>query len=206
MPAPSDSIPTRRSLLDRLKAFDDNESWKQFFDTYWALIYTMALRSGLTDSEAQDVVQETLICVAKSMPDFDYDPKIGSFKAWLRKLTRWRIVDHIRKRNATPTPIGDLRGEGPINFEEVDESDASFEASWETEWRKAVIDAAATRTKARVDEKHFQIFDCVSLKGWSSERVSSALKIARPRVYVINHRVRKVFEQELKSIDIETYL
>ena len=30
----------------------------EFFDRYWKLIYEVALRSGLTESEAQDVVQE----------------------------------------------------------------------------------------------------------------------------------------------------
>jgi len=41
----------------------------------------VALRGGLTRAEAEDVVQETLISVAKHMPTFKYDPTIGSFKA-----------------------------------------------------------------------------------------------------------------------------
>ena len=57
-----DSIPTRYSLLSRLQDWDDQESWRVFFDTYWRLIYSVAARSGLTESEAQDVVQETIIC------------------------------------------------------------------------------------------------------------------------------------------------
>ena len=43
-------IPTRRSLLIRLKDLADQESWKQFFDTYWKLIYTTARRAGLNDA------------------------------------------------------------------------------------------------------------------------------------------------------------
>src|SRR5437763_14577838 len=105
MNATLDSIPTRQSLLKRLKVLENRESWQEFFETYWSLIYSTATRSGLNDSEAQDVVQETVICVVRSMPKFDYDPTIGSFKAWLRKLTRWRITDHIRKRNASPIPM-----------------------------------------------------------------------------------------------------
>src|SRR5580658_10178103 len=53
-------IPTRRSLLSRLKNWNDNESWKTFFDTYWRLIYNTAVRAGLNDAEAQDVVQDTI--------------------------------------------------------------------------------------------------------------------------------------------------
>jgi hypothetical protein len=34
-PCRADLIPTRASLLGRLKDWQDNESWGVFFDTYW---------------------------------------------------------------------------------------------------------------------------------------------------------------------------
>ena len=52
-----DSISTRYSLLSRMQDLGDQDSWKDFFDTYWRLIYSFAIKSGLTDAEAQDVVQ-----------------------------------------------------------------------------------------------------------------------------------------------------
>src|SRR5437867_7448085 len=91
-------LPTRRSLLTRLKQWDDQESWRDFFNTYWKLVYGVALKAGLSDAEAQEVVQETVISVAKQMQDFKYDPAVGSFKSWLLQLTRRRIVDQFRKR------------------------------------------------------------------------------------------------------------
>ena len=95
---PDGLIPTRRSLITRLKNWDDQESWKDFFDTYWRLIYGVATKAGLNDAEAQEVVQETIIAAAKQMEGFKYDPKIGSFKGWLLIQTRWRIADKMRKR------------------------------------------------------------------------------------------------------------
>src|SRR6266581_2625572 len=94
---PDELIPTRRSLLSRLKDWDDQASWKDFFDTYWKLVYGVAIKSGLTDAEAQDVVQETVLSVAKKMQAFKYDPAVGSFKSWLLLITRRRITDHLRK-------------------------------------------------------------------------------------------------------------
>src|SRR6267142_3978422 len=99
MPAqPSNSILTRATLLARLGNLQDQASWQEFFDIYWRLIYGVARQAGMTDVEAQDVVQETMVSVAKHMPTFKYDPAIGSFKAWLLNLTRWRIADQLRKR------------------------------------------------------------------------------------------------------------
>src|SRR5882762_11075450 len=96
----SELIPTRATLLERLKDWQDQSSWQEFFDTYWKLIYGVARKAGLTDAEAQDVVQETIFSVARHMPTFKYDPAIGSFKGWLLNMTRWRIIDQFRKRGA----------------------------------------------------------------------------------------------------------
>ena len=206
MKARADSIPTRQSLLARLKIPENHEGWQQFFDTYWNLIYSMAIRSGLKDAEAQDVVQETIICVARSMPNFQYDPKIGSFKAWLRKLTRWRILDHLRKRSSAPVPLANLDPD-LMRIEDIpDESDAASEAHWDEEWRKAILEAAVEKTKAKVDEKQFQIFDLCALRGWSTERVAATLRITRAQIYVSKHRVGKVFERELKGLDLDAHL
>jgi len=73
--------PTRRSLLSRLRQWDDQESWQDFFSTYSKLIYGVALRAGLAEAEAEDIVQETVISVARQMPNFRYDPAQGSFKS-----------------------------------------------------------------------------------------------------------------------------
>ena len=73
-------LPTRESLLRRLKSWDDQESWADFFNTYWRLIYSAALKAGLNEVQAQDVVQETIIQVAKKMGGFKYDPAVDSFK------------------------------------------------------------------------------------------------------------------------------
>src|SRR3989454_6325968 len=107
MPEPSfDPIPTRHSLLNRLKDLGDQTSWEDFFDTYWRLIYNVAVKAGLTDTEAQEVVQETVIAVARKIAEFKADPAYGSFSAWLMRLTRWRIADQFRKRR------GDSRASG----------------------------------------------------------------------------------------------
>src|SRR5438128_6501317 len=91
------AIPTRRSLLSRIKDWQNQESWEDFYNTYWKLVYSVARKAGLTDPEAQDVVQETFVHVAKNIPKFHYDPTVGSFKNWLLHTSRWHIAAHFRK-------------------------------------------------------------------------------------------------------------
>lgn len=97
---PDDLIQTRWSLIQRLKNLDDQESWREFFESYWRLIYSLASKSGLTHAEAEEVVQETVLSVCRKIGEFRADPAAGSFKSWLLTLTRWRIGDQFRKRGA----------------------------------------------------------------------------------------------------------
>ena len=82
-PGTGDLLPTRRSLLGRLKHWRDDRSWQEFFDRYWRLIYSVARKAGLSSHEAEEVVQETMVSVAKRMKDFHYDPARGSFTSRL---------------------------------------------------------------------------------------------------------------------------
>src|SRR5215831_1757967 len=96
--AADDRIPTRASLLNRLKDPGDGLAWNEFYLTYRDLIYSVARRAGLTELEASEVVQDTLISVSRKIPGFTYDPSKDSFKGWLLTVTRWRIRDQIELR------------------------------------------------------------------------------------------------------------
>src|SRR6266496_1265142 len=93
-----DTIATRASLIGRLKNWDDQTNWREFDRTYRRLIVAFAVKQGLSESEAQDVAQETLLAVAKGIGKFEYDPARSSFKNWLLTVTRHRIADHCRRR------------------------------------------------------------------------------------------------------------
>ena len=95
--AVADSLPTRDSLLNRIKDLGDDASWRDFFNTYWELIYNLARKAGLSQSEAQDVMQETVMAVSRNIGNFRTGTEYGSFKAWLRQQSRWRIADQFRR-------------------------------------------------------------------------------------------------------------
>ena len=89
---------TRKSLIARLENWEDQRTWDEFYRTYWRLIYSVALKAGLREDEAWDVVQETILSIAKQSKKNIYNPEQGSFKLWLWNMTRWRINDQFRKR------------------------------------------------------------------------------------------------------------
>ncbi|HHY84776.1 MAG TPA: sigma-70 family RNA polymerase sigma factor [Verrucomicrobia bacterium] len=198
-----DAIPTRASLLSRLKDWQDQASWQDFFDTYWKLIYTFARKRGLTDSEAQDVVQDTMISVARQIPGFKYNPALGSFKTWLLNMTQWRITDQLRKRNHAARP--DLHDGDPSSFIEraADPSGATIDRIWEDEWQKNLLDAALERVRRRLDPERYQVFDVYVNKGWPPGNVAKTFSISVAQVYLAKHRVMEMIRKEVARLERE---
>jgi RNA polymerase sigma factor (sigma-70 family) len=211
--SPADSIPTRQTLLARLKDLGDQKSWGEFFDAYWRLIHATALKAGLTEVEAQEVVQEVMIAAAKKMPEFTYDPGKDSLKGWLLSVTRWKVADQFRKREKAD------RGEVPkaagvasavraddetartSTIERVpDSSSLALDTIWEGEWRENLLRAALERVKQRVNPAHYEMYHLHVVQGLSPSEAARALGVSTAAVYLAKHRVGRLLKRELRQL------
>jgi RNA polymerase sigma factor (sigma-70 family) len=198
-----ESNPTRASLIGRVKDLGDQSGWQEFFDIYWRLIYATALKAGLSDAEAQDVVQETILTVAKAMPGFDYDPARGSFKGWLRKTTHWRILDHLRRRARDPAAPQDRADSSrtPTIERIVDPASLEPDAGWEADWEKNFMEAAIERVKHKVKPRQYQLFDCYVRKGWPMSEVTRKLGVSMAQVYFAKRKLTGLIRQEAHELE-----
>jgi RNA polymerase sigma-70 factor (ECF subfamily) len=191
---------TRESLVGRLVNLDDRKRWQEFFETYWRLIYRVARKAGLTDAEAQDVVQETVITVAKNISR--YEREAGSFKGWLLHITRWRIADQFRKRAPEAARSRDRTRAGTATIERVPDPDGiDLESAWQEEWQQNLLSAALERVKRKVDARHYQIFDCAVMKQWSAAKVAKELGVNIAQVYLVKHRIAALLKREVKAVE-----
>ena len=193
-----DAVVTRASLIGRLKNWKDQKSWEEFHQTYRPLIIGFALKQGLDAEAAEDIAQDTLLSVARSIAGFSYDPARSTFRNWLFTVARHRILDHIRRRpkevelparaagdstrTSTAARVPDPNGAGP-------------EASEQEEANRALLDEALERLKAQVSTEHFQIFYLAALKQQSAGKVAEALGVSAAKVYVVRHRVAPRFKR-----------
>ena len=199
-----DSIPTRYTLLSRLEDRDDQDSWRDFFNTYWRLIYAVARKSGLTEAEAQDVVQETIISVANDIHKFKRDRTLGSFKGWLHNVIRWRIADQLRKRTRARQPDDSKTGEDlryPDVAEIPDPAGDATDAVWEAEWQANLLKAALEIIRRSVREEHYQIFDLYVLQQWPARNVAHALHVNIGLVYLIKYRLAAMLKKEVRRLE-----
>ncbi len=203
MADPEELIPTRDSLLSRLKDRNDQESWQDFFNTYWKLVYGVAIKAGLTDQEAQEVVQETVITVARRIPEFRYDPAVCSFKTWLLNLTRWRIVDQLRKRKPE---FGSRRRKSetartPTVERIPDPAGMDLDEVWNEEWEQYILDAAIDRVKKQVSPEQFQIFALRVFKEWPVMKIARELDVSVGQVYLAKHRVAALIKKQVRELE-----
>lgn len=206
------SIQTRPSLLKRLTG-DDTESWQEFYRIYGKLVRDFAIQAGLTDTEADEVVQETAIGMARHLPGYRYDPKVCRFKTWLLNQASWRIKDQFKKRKKDPgwnrcagtsqvaaAASDDSSATATIN-RVPDAAAADLGARFETEWRKNLFDLALERARQQFSLKQFQIFDLVFVKEWPAAQVAQSLGVTLANVYVTRHRISAAIKKEARRLE-----
>lgn len=202
----TDSLtPTRQSLLSRLRDCGDQTGWREFFDTYWRLIYSVARRSGLSEVEAQDVVQNTFLYLARRMPTFRYDPERGSFKSWLRVVTRSRISAYRRSEKSDERLYREpLPGSGPGEEDPLeaipDPAGDALDREWQREWEENLLAVAMRRLQTRTSSQQLMIFRLATLSGLPAIQVARKLDVSLARVYLARHRVGKLFRAEIERL------
>ena len=197
-------MPTRRSLISRLRNWDDHASWQEFFDTYWKLIYAVALKSGLSSTEAEEVVQEPVISIAKKMPSFEYDPAKCTFKGWLKHVTRLRIIDQFRKRRPDQQQEGNsgtLTGGTDTIARIPDPHGQAIEEVWDQEWEGNLIDAAIERVKVKTKAAQYQVFYMHMVQQIPAREVGRMLGISLGRVYFACRGISKLVKEERKRLE-----
>lgn len=196
---------TRASLLRRIADPADARSWVEFYGIYKKLVFGFALRFGLSRADAEEVTQDVFNEVSQNISKFESNPQRGSFRGWLLNLTRWRVMDRARQqvrhdrvrapRSATPAD------DRTSTIERVaDAATAEPEQVWEREWEHRVLESAMERLAARVDARHFQVFELHVCQSWPLNRIARHLEMNPATVYVINFRLKKELKREVERL------
>jgi RNA polymerase sigma factor (sigma-70 family) len=196
-----DPAGTRKTLINRLRQTNsDTRSWSEFYELYWKLVYSVARKAGLSETDAEDVVQETFLKVSKSIKKFDYDPSKGRFRNWLCLITKQQVANHYRKSKNLP-PLPSNWNEDPDKpARDIPDPTSDWDSLWESEDRKHTMHLALTKLKDKVKPKPYQIFLAHCIKGMPVKEVASLLEVSDNEVYLAKSRVMPLFEEEIKAL------
>ena len=195
-------LKTRLSLINSLRDWHDHASWEVFFKTYWKLIYSCALKSGLSHGTAQDIVQDTIISVSKNIDH--YDRTKSSFKGWLYMIVSSRIIDRLRKKQhrVKCIPLGsETFMQNASGDSTLMQTDNALEALWEKEWKNSLLQIAIERVKKRVNPRQFQMFDLYVNKEWSLTEIQQTTGASESAIRKAKERIMDAIQEEVKFLE-----
>jgi len=89
---------TRASLLLQIQAGVDNDAWQEFVTTYRPIIYRLARKRGLQDADAQDLAQQVLLSIARSIEHWQKNDESVRFRHWLRRVAKNAIYNALTRQ------------------------------------------------------------------------------------------------------------
>ena len=90
-------LPTRPSLIARVKDLTDAESWSEFYHFYQPLLMRYLRHLGMKEDMAHDLIQDVFIRLLHALPAFELSNSRGRFRSYLWKLTYSALVDRARQ-------------------------------------------------------------------------------------------------------------
>lgn len=186
---------TRASLLLRIKNRRDTEAWAEFDAIYRPMLQRFASAWRLPEEEVQDVVQQCMLAIHKHIEGFDYDPKKGRFKGWLKTMVSNRIKNLLRDRRESP---GDSH-----DFKRAQTREPTPEEAFDKVWLDEHLRHALEQVRKDVDETTFGAFQEYVIKERSVEAVCKELDITAPRLYKIKWRVTQRLRDRMVELTCE---
>lgn len=184
---------TRPSLLLRIRDARDRDAWRQFVQVYAPLVYRFARRARLQDADAADVTQEVMKTVARACKRLDYDPRRGSFRAWLYTVVRSKLSDFHARRAVRQ------REDGTANLDALPAPDTD-EETWEREYEQRVFAWAAGQVRVDFSAASWQAFWQTAVDGKSPKDVASALGLSVGAVYIARSRIIARLKEQIQSL------
>lgn len=170
---------THESLLARLAEGEDEFAWHEFHDRYGPLIRGYAARRGLQPADRDDLIQDVLLALSKSLPKFRYDPARGRLRAYLATITRRAFFKRTRQKP----------GVALQEVEEPEDPRGRDDEAWTDAWRDHHVRRALTRLRGEFPELTMDAFELYALQGRDVNETSELLGLSVDSVYQAKSRV-----------------
>ncbi len=188
---------TSISLLQRAKS-DDQEAWQRLVRLYGPLVYGWCRRAGLSEDDVADVFQEVFRAVAGGLQKFSPRTESGSFRGWLRTITRSKLATFFGRAGRQPKARGGTEAQlqmGAIADPLVDDGEEE-----QTSDHGHLVRRALEMVKPDFNEHTWQAFCRVAIEGHHVADVAADLGMSDQAVRQANYRIRRRLRMELEGL------
>ncbi|MEY3175782.1 MAG: hypothetical protein RLZZ436_3696 [Planctomycetota bacterium] len=197
---------TRSSFLRQLASEGpDAEVWSELNDRYGDWVFRWCRRWGASESDAEDLTQETLVRVYRHIQQFEHTGPF-TFRAWIRTVARTTWLMLLRQRSRRPVLVSfQQESGGAVDTEDgvLDLSDLYQQFSHESEEleRRELLNLAFDRVRRRVNTAKWQAFELLTLGEYAAEDAARILGVSRATVYLANSRIRQLLLEEITVLE-----
>ena len=193
--SPSASIST--SLLGRIQQRDP-DGWRRLTELYGPMVYLWARHAGVGPEDAEDLVQEIFIAVARGIGRYRHDRPGDSFRGWLWTIAQHKICDHFRQRPVEP------QGQGGTDAQQrlaqiAAEPDSTWTVAPPADLGSQLERRVLELVQAGVENRTSQAFCRLTVDGLPPAEIARQLDMTVAAVYKAKYRVIRLVRQELDN-------
>ena len=189
---------TSLSLLERARGASSDDAWPRLAEIYSPLLRKWMERLDVAAVDADDLVQEVLLSLARDLPKFNHSGRTGAFRAWLRRMLLNRVRDFWRSRDYRPAVMGGSTWSQRIELLEDESSPASRE--WNLEHDRYVLARLMEEIQPRFEVKTWEAFYRQVFGEERPDAVAADLGMPLNSVYVARSRVLSTLRREAAGL------
>jgi len=185
---PADTILANRTttrLLDALRDHRNEPAWTQIDARYRPVIRGLARQFGLSESDSEEVSQQSLSEFVKAYHDGRYDRTKGRLSSWILGIAHHTTLKMIRSGKRAGLP-------GATVIAEVAD-EQQLRSIWDDERDREILARAlaAIRDESVLDDRTLRAFELVGLRGVPAGEAAAQCQMSVDQVYVARSRVTK---------------
>jgi RNA polymerase sigma-70 factor (ECF subfamily) len=177
------------TLIQRVKNRLDDKSWEEFARWYEPYIKAIAYKSGVPLPHIDDLCQDILLRVWKSIENFEYNPEKCKFRSWLTTVSRNQIYTFFSREKKKQNDV-------EVNEEILGPEEAELNEIIEKEWQAYIVTLALKKVRENFSGNVVDIYLAFQ-DGLTIDLVAKKYDVSESSVYVYNKRVKAAVTREI---------
>jgi len=176
---------TSTTLLEGLRDPGNRTVWLDFVERYRPLVVGYGRRAGLSNDDAEDLAQQSLLAFSQAYRDEKYERARGRLRDWLFGIVANQLKNQRRARARRAERLPETRSGEPVEVA----GESELEHLWEDEWQSAVARECLAQVRREVSATTYRAFELYALGDRPAEEVARELDLSPDAVYGAKRRI-----------------
>lgn len=186
-------------------------SWEEFIQIYGPAIRRSVCAAfhscrwpSVRPELADEVLSDVLVTLVRRLEHFSYNPEVGTFRGFVRRIVRGKVIDRIKLERA-----GVRLDDAQWELIPDEESEVAWEVMDREErvaWRAGAMGLLLAELRERITPQNYQIFEMTKLMRRSVQDVIDELGVSRTHVDNANSRAIRLLADMAKKMEFKNEL